>query len=104
MTEPRHLRAGVIGLGVVDPAVGVALHVGTVAPRLAEAAPAGAARAEGRLLRRELVAVVAAAAGRISRLVGPLQAAPVLRDSLSALPVADQAPGGEADGGELLRL
>src|SRR4051812_38475804 len=43
------------------------------------------------------MAVVAAAARRIARLVGPLLAAPVLRDGLASLPVSDEAALGEGD-------
>src|SRR5579863_783790 len=63
VTQPRHLRAQVVGLGVVDLAVGVFLDLGAVAAQFAEAKQAGTDGAVGRFLRRQLVAVVAAAAG-----------------------------------------
>src|SRR3954463_603556 len=102
IAHPRHLRAGVIGLGVIDLAVGVFLRVGAVAAGLAEAAQARTDRSVGKLLGRELMAVVAAAARGIAGLVGPLLAAPVLRDRLASLPVSDEAALGEGDGLHLL--
>src|SRR5207244_9741714 len=89
--EPRHLRAEVVGLRVVDLAVDVALHLGARAARFSETAQARPDRAVRKLLRRELVAVVAAAAAGLAGLVGPGQAAPALRERLAALPVVDQA-------------
>src|SRR5216684_8229352 len=102
--EPRHLRAEVIRLGVIDLAVDVTLDLLAVAAQLAELPQARAEGAEGRLLRRKLVAVVAAAAGCVARLVGPLQAAAVLRDALAALPVAHQAAAWKDDALHLVRL
>src|SRR5204862_7715277 len=89
---------------VVDAAEGIALDVRAVAAQLAEAAQARAERAVRCLLRRELVAVVAAAAASGAGRVGPLQAAAVLRDRLAALPVAKQAPGRKPYRRELLGL
>src|SRR5690606_13181305 len=60
--EARHRRARREGLRVVDPLVGVLLRLGGVTAHLAEVAQARAERAERGLLRRQLVAVVAAAA------------------------------------------
>src|SRR5439155_2871643 len=54
--------------------------------------------AERRLLRRELMAVVAAAVVGPGRLVAPSEAAAALRDALAALPVADEVAGREGDG------
>src|SRR5690606_4485432 len=97
VAEARHLRAGVVRLGVVDLAVDVALHVRPVAALLAEAEQARADGAVRALLRGELVAVVAAAAAG-ARLVAPHAAAAALRHALGALPVAHQAPRREDDG------
>src|SRR5438477_269482 len=69
--EARHLRAQVVRLGVIDLAVDVALHFGARAANLAEATQARADRAVRELARRELVAVVAAAARGLARLVVP---------------------------------
>src|SRR4029077_21029297 len=63
-----------------------------------EAGEARPDRAERDLLRRELVAVVAAPAGWRAGCVVPLHAAAVLRYALAVLPVADQAPLGKGDG------
>jgi hypothetical protein len=104
VAEARHLRAGVVGLRVVDLAVDVPLHFLRVAAQLAEAEQARSQRAEGRLGRRELVAVVAAAAGGRARAVAPHEAATVLRDRFAALPVAEQAALGEGDRLHLVRL
>src|ERR687884_1492473 len=89
--EARHLRADVVRLGVVDFPVHVALHLGARATRLAESAQARADGAVRELLGRELVTVVAAAAGGIAGLVVPGEAAPALRDRLAALPIAEEA-------------
>src|SRR3989442_10745800 len=80
------------------------MDLAAVAAQIAELPQARAEGAEGRLLRRELVAVVAAAAGCFARLVGPLQGAAVLRDALAALPVAHQAAFGKHDGLHLVHL
>src|SRR6185503_11670092 len=93
VAEARHLRAGVVGLRVPDLAVHVALGLRRVAARLAEAREARADGAVRLFLRRDLVAVVAAAA-RLAGLVAPGHAAAALRDALPALPVAEQAAGG----------
>src|SRR4051812_20816965 len=102
--QARHLRARAIRLGVVDLAVDVALHVLAGAALLAEAEQARSDGAVGELRGREPVAVVAAAAGRLARLVGPLHAAAVLRQALAALPVAHQPALREGDGLHLLGL
>src|SRR5258708_14079393 len=60
--EARHVGAGRKRLGVVDLAVGVLLDRFARAAQLAEPVEARADGAEGKLLRRELVAVVAAPA------------------------------------------
>ena len=49
VAEARHLRAQVVGLGVVDLAVDVALHLGAVAAHLAEAQQARARACRTRL-------------------------------------------------------
>src|SRR5260221_5835819 len=48
ISQARHLRAGAVGLGVVDLAVGVLLDLGPAAAQLAEAQQAWADRAVGR--------------------------------------------------------
>src|SRR5215470_1952614 len=104
ITEARHLRAQVVGLGVVDLAVDVPLHLGTVAAQLAELVEARADRAEGGLPGPDLVAVVAAAAGDAGG-VAPCQSAPALRDAFTRFPIAEElAIGREADRGQLILL
>src|SRR3954469_1687577 len=95
--EARHLRARAVRLGVIDLAVDVALHVVARAALLAKAEQARADGAVGKLGGREAVAVVAAAAGGLARLVGPLHAAAVLREALAAFPVAHQSALRERD-------
>src|SRR5260221_2676155 len=72
MPEARHVRAGGVGLGVIDLAEGVLLDRGAVAAQLAVVVQAGTDIAVGQLLRRQLVAGVAVAAVRIAGVVGGL--------------------------------
>src|SRR5688572_31693154 len=74
VAKARHLRAGVVRLGVVDLAVDILLHLRTVTTLFAEAEQARPDGPVRGLLRRDLVAVVAAAAG-LSGLVAPHAAA-----------------------------
>src|SRR2546428_3387749 len=104
VSEPRHLRAQVVRLGVVDLAVDVFLDLRAAAAHFAEIAQARADGAERRFLRRELMAVVAAAVVGAGRLVAPSEAAAALRDALAALPVADAVAGGGGGGRYLVWL
>src|SRR4051812_26992224 len=95
-TESRHLAARGERLGVVDLRVHVSLHLRTVAALLSESAQAGPDGPERQLVRRQFVAVVAAAA-RVPGLVVPGHALAALRKALAALPVAHQTARGIRD-------
>src|SRR5206468_9874887 len=69
----------------------LSLHDALPISRLAKGPQARPDRAVRHLAWRELVAVVAAAARRVARLVVPGQAPAALREGLAALPVAHQA-------------
>src|SRR5258706_2298348 len=90
MPEARHVRAGGVGLGVIDLAEGVLLDRGAVAAQLAVVVQAGADIAVGELLRRQLVAGVAVAAVRIGGIVGGLFADTGLGNFFAGPPVAQQ--------------
>src|SRR2546429_597742 len=102
--EARHVGAGRERLGIVDLAVGVLLDRLARAAQLAELVEARADGAERQLLLRDLMAVVAAAAGRTGRVVGELLAGSALRDALALAPIAHELSGARVTDGRLLRL
>src|SRR5437868_5055335 len=89
MAETRHVGAGRVRIGIEYFAVGVALNVGAIAPRLGELIQTRANRAVRNFFRIELMTRVAIGAHRTFRIIGVLHAATFLRDPLAIFPVAE---------------
>src|SRR6185436_5046170 len=105
MPEARHVGAGAESLRVVALAVGVALDRLACAAQLAEVVEARADGAVGDLRLGQLVAGVTVGARGSLRIIVELHPLAVLRNTLAALPVADQlAVGGVPDRRKILLL